>query len=242
MMTTLRSLFFYLVYSASLALYATLCVLVGWLLPLKVRYSFFVQWNRFAVWWVGVCCGVNYEIRGRDKVPNEPYVLLSNHQSPWETVYLYYEFRPLCAVLKKELLRIPFFGWALWMLDSIAIDRSKRRDARDSMLNQGKKQIANGINILVFPEGTRGDPGLDRKFYTGGAELAIATGVKVLPVAHNAGVYWPAHKLAKRPGTITVIVGDPIDTSGREARELTEQVKQWVNAQLASIPSGSNLP
>jgi 1-acyl-sn-glycerol-3-phosphate acyltransferase len=200
------------------------------MLPLHSRYRYFVQWNRFVVWWLGVCCGVRYQIQGREKVPSEPFVLLANHQSPWETLFLYYEFKPLCAVLKRELFRIPFFGWALWLLRPIAIDRNKRRGARDSLLSQGKQQLGNGISILVFPEGTRGKPGEDRKYYTGGAELAIAAGAKVLPVAHNAGELWPAHKLVKKPGIITVVIGDPIDTSGREARELTEQFKQWVAA------------
>lgn len=231
-MLILRSVLFYLVYAITLIPHASLCVLLGWMLPLHTRYRYFVQWNRFVVWWVGVCCGVRYEVQGWEKVPKEPFVLLSNHQSPWETIYLYYAFQPLCAVLKRELFRIPFFGWALWLLNPIAIDRNKRRNARDSLLSQGKAQLANGISILVFPEGTRGAPGLDRKYYTGGAELAIAAGAKVLPVAHNAGVYWPARKLAKRPGTITVVIGDPIDTNGRESRELTEQVKAWVAAVL----------
>lgn len=232
MINTLRSLLFYLVYAASLIPHATLCVLLAWALPLKTRYRYILQWNRFVVWWVGVCCGVRYRMEGREKIPSEPYVMLANHQSPWETVFLYYEFLPLCAVLKKELLRIPFFGWALSLLDPIAIDRSKRRDARDSMLTQGRHQLQQGVSVLVFPEGTRGEPGQDRKYYTGGAELAIATGAKVVPVAHNAGLYWPARKLVKTPGTIKVIVGDPIDTTGREARELTEEVKQWINRAL----------
>lgn len=235
-MLVFRSLLFYLVYSLTLVPHSSLCVLFGWMVPLKVRYNWFTQWNRFVVWWVGVCCGVKYELHGIEKLPQEPFVLLSNHQSPWETLFLYYQFRPLCAVLKKELLRIPFFGWALWLLDPIAIDRSKRRDARDSMLAQGRKQLDHGISILVFPEGTRGDPGADRKYYTGGAELAIASKARVVPVAHNAGVYWPARKLVKTPGTIKVIVGDPIDTAGREARELTEAVKAWISKAEAISP------
>lgn len=227
-MLTLRSILFYLVYGVTLLVHSSFCLIVGWLLPLKKRYSLVVQWNRFSVWWVGVCCGVHYEIEGREKVPDEPYVLLSNHQSPWETIFLYYEFRPLCAVLKRELLRIPFFGWALWMLNPIAIDRSKRRDARESLLTQGRKQLSNGISILVFPEGTRGKPGVDRKYFTGGAEVAIAAGAKIVPVAHNAGLYWPAHQLRKIPGTIKVIIGEPINSAGRDPRDLTEQVKLWV--------------
>jgi 1-acyl-sn-glycerol-3-phosphate acyltransferase len=231
-MNTLRAVLFYLVYAISLVIHSLLSVLLGGLLPLKTRFHFVTQWNRFAVWWVGVCCGVRYEIEGREKVPAEPFVLLSNHQSPWETIFLYCEFVPLCAVLKKELFRIPFFGWALWMLKPIAIDRSKRRDARQSMLNQGKDRLKIGLNVLVFPEGTRAAPGEEKKFFTGGAELAIAAGVKIVPVAHNAGFYWPAHHLAKKPGVIRVVVGDPIDTTGREARELTDEVRVWVGKVL----------
>ncbi|MEI7950674.1 MAG: lysophospholipid acyltransferase family protein [Gammaproteobacteria bacterium] len=236
-MLILRSVLFYIVYAVTLIVHASLCVLLGWLLPLKTRFPLFVQWNRFVVWWVGICCGVRYEIHGREKVPAHPFIVLSNHQSPWETVFLYYQFQPLCAVLKRELLRIPFFGWALALLAPIAIDRSKRRNARDSMLQQGQQRVTAGISILVFPEGTRGDPGQDRKYFTGGAEMAIATGARIVPVAHNAGHYWPAHKLVKTPGTIQVFIGEPIETAGRDPRELMEQVKQWINSRLASIPS-----
>jgi 1-acyl-sn-glycerol-3-phosphate acyltransferase len=157
MINTLRSLLFYVVYGGSLIPHASLCVLLGWMLPLKTRYRYFVQWNRFVVWWVGVCCGVTFRMEGREKIPSEPYVMLSNHQSPWETLFLYCEFQPLCAVLKRELLRIPFFGWALALLDPIAIDRSKRRSARESMLEQGRRQLKHGVSVLVFPEGTRGE-------------------------------------------------------------------------------------
>jgi 1-acyl-sn-glycerol-3-phosphate acyltransferase len=239
-MNLFRALIFYVVYGLSLLIYSSLTLLASLLLPLKARYHFAVQWNRFAVWWVGVCCGVRYQIIGRDKVPAEPFVLLSNHQSPWETLFLYCEFVPLCSVLKKELLRIPFFGWALWSLKPIAIDRNKRRDARQSLLNQGKDRLNRGLNVLVFPEGTRVAPGEEKKFFTGGAELAIAAGVKLVPVAHNAGLFWPTHRLAKVPGTITVVVGEPIDTAGREARELTEQVRQWVTASCQSTRPASD--
>lgn len=231
-MPKLRSIVFYLVYALSLVPHCTLCIVLGWMLPLKARYRYFTKWNSFVVWWVGVCCGVRYEMVGREKIPADSYVMLANHQSPWETLFLYCEFQPLCAVLKRELFKIPFFGWALWMLRPIAIDRSKRRDARQSMLSQGEQNLRDGISILVFPEGTRGEPGQERKYYTGGAELAIATGAKIVPVAHNAGIYWPAHQLEKVPGTIKVIIGDPIDTKGREARELTDQVKTWIEGVL----------
>ena len=231
MLNAIRATLFYFIYSLSLVIYASLCILVGWMLPLHSRYPFFLMWNRFAVWWLKISCGVSYRITGAENIPDKPYVLLCNHQSPWETLFLSYRFQPACAILKKELLKIPFFGWGLALLQPIAIDRSKRRAAREQLLTQGKDRINRGFSILIFPEGTRVDPGVEKKYSTGGAELAIATGVPVLPVAHNAGKFWPARKLAKKPGCIDMIIGKPVSSVGREARGLTEEFRQWVEQQ-----------
>jgi 1-acyl-sn-glycerol-3-phosphate acyltransferase len=224
----LRSTLFYLGYALTLVVHATLAVLLGWMLPIKTRYRFLVLWNRFVIWWLKVTCGVRFQVSGVDNIPQEPFVLLSNHQSPWETIFLYYYFVPLCATLKHELLYIPFFGWALSMSNPIAIDRSKRRNARQVVLTEGPKRLASGISVLVFPEGTRVDVGQEKKYSSGGAELAITAGAKVLPVAHNAGHCWPARSYLKYPGLISVVIGAPIDARGREARELTEAVQTWV--------------
>jgi 1-acyl-sn-glycerol-3-phosphate acyltransferase len=232
---TLRSVLFYLGYAVSLVVIASACVLVGWALPLPTRYRLAVQWNRFAVWWLGVTCGVHYRITGLEHVPTTPFVLLANHQSPWETLFLYYYFVPICAILKRELLRIPFFGWAMAVLRPIAIDRSKGRSARNSLLTEGRKRLQWGLSVLVFPEGTRAEVGQEKKYFTGGADLAIAAGAVILPVAHNAGLYWPAHKFAKRCGTIDVIIGKPIPAAGREARELTAAVEVVIRGMLAPI-------
>jgi 1-acyl-sn-glycerol-3-phosphate acyltransferase len=227
-MNTIRAIIFYFGYSISLVFWASLCVLLGWMMPLKIRYPFCLQWNRFAVWWLGFICGVKFRTTGAENIPEGPFVLLSNHQSPWETLYFTYRFLPICPILKKELLRIPFFGWALAVLKPIAIDRSKRRAARDQLLGQGQHRLANGFSILIFPEGTRVDPGVEKKFSSGGSELAIASNVPVLPVAHNAGKFWPAHRLSKTPGYIDMVIGKPIPAMGRDARELTEEFRQWV--------------
>jgi 1-acyl-sn-glycerol-3-phosphate acyltransferase len=232
MLMTLRSALFYLGYAVTLVVHSSLCVLVGWALPLPARFRFATLWNRFAVWWLGVTCGVRYRITGLEHVPPTPFVLLANHQSPWETIFLYYYFVPICAILKRELLRIPFFGWALAVLRPIAIDRSKGRSARNSLLVEGPKRLQWGLSVLVFPEGTRTEVGQEKKFFTGGAELAIAAGALVLPVAHNAGLFWPARKFAKRSGTIDVVIGKPIPAAGREARELTEEVQTWIRRAL----------
>lgn len=228
MLNYTRALIFYLGYTISLIIYATGCVVFGWPLPLKSRYRVFLQWNRFAVWWLKISCGVSYRISGTEHIPSEPYVLLSNHQSQWETLFLTYYFLPICAILKKELLKLPFFGWGLMLLKPIAIDRSKRNAARDSLLTQGKQHLEDGFSILIFPEGTRVAPDVHKKFSTGGAELAIACGVKVLPVAHNAGRYWPARSMSKNPGCIEVVIGPAMDSTDRDPRELTAEIQQWV--------------
>jgi 1-acyl-sn-glycerol-3-phosphate acyltransferase len=235
MLMALRTALFYLGYASTLIVIATLCVLIGWALPLHTRFRFATLWNRFAVWWLGVTCGVRWRIRGVEHVPTGPFVLLANHQSPWETLFLYYYFVPICAILKRELLRIPFFGWALAILRPIAIDRSKGRSARNSLLSEGPKRLQAGLSVLVFPEGTRTEAGQQKKFLTGGAELAIAADALVLPVAHNAGLFWPARKFSKRPGTIDIIVGEPIPATGREARELTAAVELVIRGMLEQI-------
>lgn len=233
----LRSLLFYLGYALSLIIYAGSCALLGWMLPLKRRYPVFVVWNRFAIWWLGVSCGVRFRIKGEEHVPEGPYVMAANHQSPWETIFLYYRFVPLCAILKIELLRIPFFGWALALLRPVAIDRSKRRDARKTLLGQGVQRLQEErISVLVFPEGTRVSHGEVKSFSAGAAELAITAGVPLVPVYHNAGLFWPARKLVKTPGVVEVVVLPPIATEGREPRELTQQLQQLIHEGVASLP------
>jgi len=233
----LRSLLFYSVYAVSLVIHSTLCTLFVWMLPLKRRYPIVVMWNHFVIWWVGVSCGVRFRISGEHNIPEAPYLMVSNHQSPWETIFLYSRFLPLCAVLKIELLRIPFFGWAIALLRPVAIDRSKRREARKTLLGQGLQRLNDEkISVLVFPESTRVAHGEFRNFSNGAAELAIAAGVKIVPLYHNAGLFWPAKQLVKRPGIIDVVVEPAIETAGREARELTQQLQQLIHQGLARLP------
>jgi 1-acyl-sn-glycerol-3-phosphate acyltransferase len=233
----LRSMLFYIGYALSLLVYASICTLFAWLLPLQQRYRFVVAWNRFAIWWLGVSCGVHYRISGEDNVPQAPYLMVSNHQSPWETIFLYFRFVPLCAILKIELLRIPFFGWALALLRPIAIDRSKRKDARKTLLTQGLQRLQEEkISVLVFPESTRVAHGEFKSFSNGAAELAIAAGVKIVPVYHNAGLFWPAHRFIKRAGTVDIVVLPAIDTAGREPRQLTQELQRLIHDGLAKLP------
>lgn len=239
LVAALRSLVFYLGYALSLILFTPFCLLLGWMLPILWRYRIFLWWNWFALVWLRLCCGVRYEVQGETNLPTAPFVMASNHQSPWETIFLYQRYRPMCAILKKELLSIPLFGWTLRLLHPIAIDRSKRREARGMLLSQGCARLQEGISVLVFPEGTRVDPGQDKAWSHGAAELAISGKVPIVPVAHNAGVFWPARRLVKRPGTIQVRIGETVQTEGREARELTQALYEWTRAALAEIDSSS---
>jgi 1-acyl-sn-glycerol-3-phosphate acyltransferase len=227
-MNSIRSLVFYLGYYGSLVPHAILCVLVGIFMPIRVRYHYFLLWNAFSLWWLKITCGITCQVAGRENVPPAPFVILANHQSPWETLFLYREFLPVCAILKKELLRIPFFGWALRLLHPIAIDRSRKGRSLQQLLEQGKVNLNNGYSVLVFPEGTRVNPGVEKKYSAGGAELAIGAGKLILPVAHNAGLYWPAHRFIKHPGIIKVVIGQPIDPAGRKARDVIQEVETWI--------------
>lgn len=231
-MQILRSLIFYIGYYGTLVPHALLCVLLGIFLPVRRRYRYFLIWNAFSVWWLKITCGIKYELHGQENVPPAPFVILSNHQSPWETLFLYHAFLPVCAILKKELLNIPFFGWALRLLQPIAIDRSKKNKSLHQLLEQGKQNLDNGISVLVFPEGTRVAPGVHKKYSAGGAELAINAGRLILPVAHNAGHCWPAHKFIKNPGTVKVVIGQPIDPAGRTAKEAIGEVEDWIRNAL----------
>lgn len=235
MFANVRASIFYLGYSLTLVIWAPLCLLLAPLLSLRARYRLCLVWNHFALWWLGLVCGVRCKVEGAVEKPREPVVVLSNHQSPWETLFLVQFFEPICPILKIELLSIPFFGWALRLLRPIAIDRSKRREARGTLLSQGQDRLGLGLSVLVFPEGTRLDPGQARKFSSGGVELAIAAGAPIVPVMHDAGCFWPAKRLAKQAGTITVQIGEPIPSAGRDPRELTEEVSRWIKTRFDAL-------
>jgi len=227
-MLILRSSLFYLGYFTTLVPHATICVILGLFMPIGMRYRYFLVWNAFTIWWLKITCGVKYEVIGKENVPSDSFVLLANHQSPWETLFLYWEFLPICAILKKQLLNIPFFGWGLRLLRPIAIDRSKKSKSLQQLMKQGREHLDDGFSVLVFPEGTRVEPGVEKRYSGGGAELALTSGRKILPVAHNAGLCWPAHKFIKYPGTVKVIIGKPIDPAGRTTKEVTREVEAWI--------------
>ena len=180
-------------------------------------------------------CGVKYEIHGQENIPNSPVIIFSKHQSTWEGYAMQTVFTKICFVAKRELFWIPFFGWALAAMKPIAIDRSSGKQAIQQIIEQGKKRLADGISVVIFPEGTRTAPNKPGKYKIGGAALAAEAGYPVIPIAHNAGECWPRGGFLKKPGTIHVRIGPLIPTQGRTANEILHDAKQWIEAQMPGI-------
>ena len=205
--------------------------LVGFL-PFRYRQLCVTSGNRVLMLWLRLTCGVMIRVRGLDNIPANACVVLSNHQSTWETFFLQFLFVPASMILKRELLWIPFFGWGLYFMRAIAIKRSNPAGAIRQVLKQGKQRLTQGINVVIFPEGTRVRTGEVGTFMTSGAALAKSAGVQLLPVRHDAGHCWPADSWLKTPGTINLVIGPPIDTEKGNPRELTEQAYQWIAGAL----------
>lgn len=182
---------------------------------------------------------MKHTIVGLENITGSANVVVSNHQSSWETLLLYQLFFPVSPILKKELLSIPFWGWALSLVKPIAIDRSKPREAGRSLLTQGINRIQQGNSIILFPEGSRSESGKVGKFSRSGAKLAIAAKVPIIPIAHNAGDCWPPGQLIKKPGLIKVEIGQPISPENYKAEELTGQVETWVRHHAAVTNTNS---
>jgi 1-acyl-sn-glycerol-3-phosphate acyltransferase len=233
----LRSLVFTLTMIVFTMFFAFLCFLFA-PLPYEKRYYLTGLWNRFIINMLRVVCGVRYQIKGYENLPDAPAIVLSKHQSAWETIFLYYALpRPLVYVFKKELLYIPFFGWGIALLRMIPIDRSKTKDAFAQVVEQGRQRLATGKWIIMFPEGTRSRVGMQGKYKSGGARLAVETKVPVIPIALNAGECWPKNSFIKKPGVITVSIGKPIPSEGRTPNELIQEVEKWIESEMRVISS-----
>lgn len=235
-MIWLRSLLFNLGMWVMVVPYALLTLL---LIPMSAprRSRIIAGWARFVVGWLALTCDLNYRVFGTEHIPDHACVILAKHQSAWETIAFQAIFPPQIWVLKRSLLLLPFFGWALWALKSIAIDRAAGREALKQLVSQGQDRLKRGLSVVVFPEGTRMAPGAKGKYHIGGAWLATHTGATVLPVAHNAGEYWRKNSLLKHPGTITVSIGAPIEAAGMKADALNQQVEAWIEAEMARLDS-----
>jgi 1-acyl-sn-glycerol-3-phosphate acyltransferase len=187
------------------------------------------------LWLLKVICGIRMEVRGVENIPKQPCVVLSKHQSAWETVSLQLVLPPHAWVAKRSLLWVPFFGWLLALSNPIALDRSKGKESMRQILEKGKKKLDDGFSVVIFPEGTRIPFGQRGKYKIGGAMLAEHTGAMVLPVAHNAGKYWGRNSVRKHPGTIIMSIGKPIVTTGLKADEINRLTEEWIEGEMTKL-------
>ncbi len=235
-MALFRSSIFSIGYFFLTVIYGTLSVLT-WLLPFRLRHRIIASWTTLIVAWVRVACGVRYQVLGLENIQDKstPHVILSKHQSTWETLFLQSLFWPASTILKRELLNIPFFGWGLRALKPIAIDRSNPRNALRQVKEKGLERIEEGLNIILFPEGTRMAPGERGTYARSGADIAISAGVKIIPVALNAAHCWPSGSFKKVPGLITVSLGPLVSTEGKRSKQVIKEVEEWVEAEMEKI-------
>jgi 1-acyl-sn-glycerol-3-phosphate acyltransferase len=227
----IRSLLFYLFFAPTLVILFILVVLSS---PFDYKYRavFIRNWALLQMWLLRVCCGLSYEVQGVENLPAGPYIALPKHQSAWETIASNFLFRQPAWVFNRDLFKIPVFGWGLYLTHPVGIDRGTPRSALNQLISQGAKLLDAGRTMVIFPEGTRVPPGKTKKFEPGGSLLAVKTGVPVVPVALNAGEFWPKHSFRKYPGHIKVIIGPVFASEGLKARELNAQVEEWINSTM----------
>jgi 1-acyl-sn-glycerol-3-phosphate acyltransferase len=237
----LRSLLFVLWMAATVVPWAILMLLLSIAVRGERLYWPTMQWLRMAIWGARVICGIRPRVQGLEHLPTaaehrRAVVLASKHQSTWETFfYPTLMPHPLAYVFKRELLYVPFFGWAMGRLDMIHIDRSKRSEAWNKVAEQGRRLAAEGIWVIMFPEGTRTERGSQGVYKSGASRLAIATGVPIVPIAATSARCWPRKSFLLRPGVVDVSIGRPIDSTGREPEELMREVEAWIEAEMRRL-------
>ncbi len=235
MINYLRAVLFHIVYALSAFVFGGFAVTLYYVFPKSRAQIIINRWNFFVVFAAKNICGIKYHIDGELPDNTKRYVVMAKHQSAWETFFLQTLFEPASTILKQELLRIPFFGWGLGRLDPVAIDRANPLQALKQVKQLGTQCVNSGRNLIVFPEGTRVAVKTTGKYARSGAEIALASGTEIIPVAHNAGSYWINKEFSKIPGTVSVIIGEPISTEGKTSREVTEEVRAWIEAQQERI-------
>ena len=231
----LRSVVFTVFMFAWTLAFAILFVCVAWTLPLPRRFGLAAWYARVMLGALRAICGLSHRVEGLEHIPADPHVALWKHSSAWETFAQFLVGTPKVIVLKRELMFIPFFGWGLWQLRSIAVDRGAGASAVNQVVAQGTARLREGLSTLIFPEGTRVAAGETRRYGVSGALLASRAGCNVVPVAHDAGYYWPRRGLLKKPGTIRVVVGPPIAAGGRDPREVNDEAQAWIESTIARL-------
>ena len=239
LLAAIRTTIFIFVFYAPITIsWATICVLIAWLIPAKYRYYFIIySWTSVMMFLIRWIVGIRYQIIGKENIPSKG-VIACNHQSTWETYFLQTLFHPQTQVIKQSLLRIPFFGWAFALLNPIAINRSDRRSAMQQVIEQGCRHFEqDNTYVLIFPEGTRYDVTQLGRFTRGGAVLAKAANVPYIPVAQNAGYCWVNKRYVKFPGLVTVEILPPVDMNDLSADQATKMIQTQIQATLDRMPN-----
>ncbi|MFK8052365.1 MAG: lysophospholipid acyltransferase family protein [Woeseiaceae bacterium] len=218
----------------SVAFYA-LAILVMGPAPYRYRFAICRAWAALIMKSADVLCGITFEVRGKENLPEGTAIYMLKHSSAYETLAEIVMFPEQAWVLKRELQWVPIFGWALRLLRPIAINRSGGRNAVSQIIQQGDALLNDGVNVMIFPEGTRVRHGSTRRYGMSGAALAGATGKPMIPVAHDAGRYWPRRGIIKHPGVVTFVIGKPVFVGDRDIREVNAEMQQWVEQEIAAI-------
>lgn len=234
----LRSLLFWIGFTINVFVFGLLIVFL-FFTPSSFRLKIARAWSLTNNFLLKFFCGISFKVEGKENLNINTAIILSKHQSTWETLALH-SFTPYVRwVFKRELMRIPVFGWALALTDPIAINRGAGSAAIKQLIKEGCKKLNAGKWIVLFPEGTRTSPGETHKYKIGGALLAAKSGYPVIPIAHNAGEFWPKHSFIKWPGIITVVIGPAIESKGRKSEEINSDVSQWIEAAMEGISDKS---
>lgn len=235
-MIFIRSLLYFISFLFTTIYYATRLGFTGTATPFENRCRFANSWGTTNLRLLKFFCRLDYQIEGFENIFKGNCIVMSKHQSTWETISLRGLLPPEQSwVLKRELLSVPIFGWALKKCEPIAIDRNAGRKAVRQVIEKGTEALEKGRWVIIFPEGTRVEPGERKKYAIGGAMLAERSGFPVVPIAHNAGQFWKRRDLKKYPGIIKVVVGDPITSSGKKASEINKEVEYWIEMQMEKI-------
>jgi 1-acyl-sn-glycerol-3-phosphate acyltransferase len=234
LLTVIRSGLFMLLLAITTVLAVTVLVCGFWL-PQRQRRQIVVPYVNAVMWLIEHILGITHQIIGAENVPSVPCVILAKHQSAWETFALQHVFSWTSFVYKQELHWLPFFGWGIWLLPFVAIDRGAGKQALNQVTERGKHRLTEGYSVVIFPEGTRVAPGHKKRYKVGGAFLAAQAGVPAIPVALNSGEFWGRQAFLKKPGTVTMSIGPAIDPTGLSAEEINTRAEAWIEAEMRRI-------
>jgi len=237
----LRSTLFW-IWSITNTLVMGIPVLGGRLVSYRLSSKMSNVWSGVNLIGLKYICGVTWKVEGRENIPDHACLVLSKHQSTWETYFIYMLVPRSVYVAKKSLSYVPIFGWSLLALNFILIDRSKGRSAISQMVTQARERLAENISIIIFPEGTRRPVGAKPNYRVGGGILAAETGSDVLPIAMNSGEFWPRHGYIKWPGEITMTIGPIIKPDGKSAEQIMAETEQWIEGRMAEITVRDRFP